>query len=99
MFSARIEIRTSDSHTIFDIDTKKRLNKPGSVLIGDHVWIGKDVIVSKGVTIAKNSIIGAKSFVSRSLLDENCVYVGAPAKKVKERVGWTRELLSWSDDE
>lgn len=98
MFSARIEIRTSDSHTIFDLDTKKRLNKPGSIFIGDHVWIGKDVMVSKGVTIAKNTIIGAKSFVAKSLLDEDCIYVGAPAKKVKERVGWTRELLPWCEN-
>lgn len=98
MFSARIELRTSDSHTVFDLDSKKRVNKPASIVIGDHVWIGKEVIVNKGVTIANNTIVGAKSFVSKSLLDENCVYAGLPAKKVKSRVGWTRELLPWEED-
>jgi acetyltransferase-like isoleucine patch superfamily enzyme len=98
MFSARIEIRTSDSHSIYDIETGKRLNKPGSVVIGDHVWLGKEVIVSKNVTIGSNIIVGAKSFVSRNLLDEFCIYAGLPAKKVRTKVGWTRELLPFDAD-
>lgn len=94
MFSARIEIRTTDSHPVFNIDTGKRLNNPGSVVIGDHVWLGKDVIVSKGVALASNMIVGAKSFVNRSFEDSFIAIAGVPAKKVKDRVNWARDLSS-----
>lgn len=97
MFSSRIEIRTSDSHSIFDVDTGYRLNKPGSVYVGDHVWLGKDVIVSKGVVINKNCVVGAKSFVNKSLLDSNCLYAGVPARKIRSNINWTRELLPFDN--
>jgi acetyltransferase-like isoleucine patch superfamily enzyme len=98
MFSARIEIRTSDSHSIYDLESGKRLNKPGNVIIGNHVWLGKEVIISKNVTVGSNIIIGAKSFVSRSVLDEFCIYAGLPARKVRAKVGWTRDLLPFDPD-
>jgi len=97
MFSSRIEIRTSDSHSIFDVETGRRLNKPGNVYIHDHVWLGKDVIVSKGVEISKNCVVGAKSFVNKSLLDSNCLYAGVPAKKIRSNINWTRELLPFDN--
>lgn len=97
MFSAKIEIRTTDSHSIYDIDSGKRLNKPSSVTIGNHVWLGKEVIISKGVKLGNNIVVGAKSFVNRSCLDENVILAGAPAKIVKTRVNWTRELLPIDD--
>lgn len=93
MFSAKIEIRTSDSHSIFELDTQKRINKPGCVYIDDHDWLGKEVIVSKGVYIAKDCIVGAKSFVNKSLLEPNAIYAGCPAKRIRGGVNWTRKLL------
>ncbi len=99
MFSARIEIRTTDSHSVIDADTGKRINKPGSITVGNHVWLGKDVIVSKGVTLASNIIVGAKAFVNRSFTEQFVAIAGVPARKVKDRVNWTRELLPLSEDE
>ncbi len=97
MFSARIEIRTSDGHSILDKSTNKRINRPGNVYIDDHVWLGKEVIVSKGVYIAKNCVVGAKSFVGKSLNDSNCIYAGCPARKVKDNIDWSRKLLPFDD--
>ena len=98
MFSARIEIRTTDSHSIYEEATGKRLNKPQPVVIGNHVWLGKEVIVSKGVTLKNNLIVGAKSFVNKSFNDENVILAGAPAKVVRTGVNWTRELLPYDDE-
>jgi acetyltransferase-like isoleucine patch superfamily enzyme len=93
MLSSRIEIRVSDSHSIIDKNTRKRINPPAPVTIGNHVWIGKDVIISKGVTIGNNCIIGAKAFVNRSITEDNVIIAGVPAKIVRRDVDWTRELL------
>lgn len=98
MFSSKIEIRTSDSHSIFDMETGKRINIPGDVIIGNHVWLGKDVIVSKNLVINDNCIVGAKSFVNKSLVDSYCLYAGSPAKLIRNNVNWTRELLPVDDE-
>ncbi len=93
MFSKRIEIRTSDSHSIIDRATGLRLNRPGSVTIGDHVWIGLEAVVSKGVRVPDNSIVGAKSFVNKSFHEPYVLIAGAPAAIIRRNVDWDRRLL------
>ncbi|HEY0292310.1 MAG TPA: acyltransferase [Hansschlegelia sp.] len=93
MFSKRIEIRTSDSHSIIDRTTGLRLNRPGSVTIGDHVWIGLDAVVSKGVRIPEHSIVGAKSFVNKSFYEPYVLIAGVPATVIRRNVDWDRRLL------
>lgn len=53
------------------------------VRIGNNVWIGTDVTILDGVEIGNNAVVGAGSIVVRSL-GSNGVYVGSPAKKVKD---------------
>lgn len=53
------------------------------VQIGSNVWIGADVIILGGVRVGKNVVIGAGSLVNRDL-DDGGVYVGTPARRVKE---------------
>ncbi len=55
----------------------------GSVRIGNNVWIGADVVILTGVSIGKNVVVGAGALVTRDL-DEGGVYVGTPARRVKE---------------
>ena len=93
MFSKRIEIRTSDSHSIVDRATGLRLNRPGSVTIGDHVWIGLEAVVSKGVRVPDNSIVGAKSFVNKSFHEPYVLIAGVPAGIIRRNVDWDRRLL------
>jgi acetyltransferase-like isoleucine patch superfamily enzyme len=89
MFSHGIDIRNGDSHPIFDNNTGKRINLAAPIKIGNHVWLGADVKVLKGITIDDNSIIGTGSIVT-SNVDSNSIYVGVPAKKVKDSISWKR---------
>ena len=85
LISHHVNIRTSDSHEIIDLNTQERINPPKSVFIGEHVWIAPDCKIMKGVTIGNGSIIGSSSVVTKSVPDF-CLAVGMPAKVVKENV-------------
>ncbi|VAW94289.1 Carbonic anhydrase, gamma class [hydrothermal vent metagenome] len=53
--------------------------------IGDNCLIGMGSTIMDGVVIKPNTIIGAGSLVSPSKqLDEGCLYVGRPVKKVRK---------------
>jgi putative colanic acid biosynthesis acetyltransferase WcaF len=54
------------------------------ISIEDEAWIATDVFVGPGVTIGKGAVIGARSSVFKSL-DGGKVYIGSPAKFIKER--------------
>ncbi len=55
------------------------------ITIGDDVWIGADAFIGPGVTVGSLSVVGARSSAYKDL-DERQVYVGNPARPVKERV-------------
>lgn len=57
---------------------------PDPVIIGDNVWIGTGGIILNGTILKKNSVVGA-GCVFKGVADENGVYVGSPARKIKER--------------
>lgn len=91
MISRGIEIRASDVHKVYDIDTNKRLNvATQDVIIGDHIWIAANVTVSKNVQIAEGCIIAAGSFVNKSVPSPNTMLAGTPAKVIREGVRWER---------
>lgn len=92
MFAHGYEIRTSDMHPIYDLQSGQRINYGKSVVIGDHVWFGRNVFVQKGVEIAQNIVVGANSVVAKSLLNENSIAVGQPAKVIKTGIVWGRKM-------
>jgi len=53
------------------------------VFIDENVWIGAGVTILPGCVIGRNSIIGAGSVVTKSI-PENEIWVGVPARKLKE---------------
>ncbi len=55
------------------------------ITIGDDVWIGTDAFVGPGVTVGDLSVLGARSSTYKDLPPRQ-VFVGNPAKRVKERV-------------
>ncbi|PKP08540.1 MAG: acyltransferase [Bacteroidetes bacterium HGW-Bacteroidetes-4] len=92
MLSESIYFRTSDSHSIVDLKTNKRINYGKSICIGNHVWIGANVTVLKGVRAEDNCIIGANSLVTHNV-ESNTIVAGTPAKKVNENVNWDRKRI------
>lgn len=55
------------------------------ISIGDDCWIGADAFIGPGVTVGDLSVVGARSSTYKNL-GERQVYVGNPAKPLKERV-------------
>ncbi len=68
-----------------DTEAKKYCNtiieKP--VTIGNNVWLASHCVILPGITIGDNVIVGAGSVVTKNLAS-NGIYVGSPARRVKE---------------
>ncbi|MES2440272.1 MAG: hypothetical protein V4584_14475 [Verrucomicrobiota bacterium] len=90
VFAHKIEIRTTDAHSVVDRETGNRLNPPGSVTIGDRVWVGGGAILNKGSSVPAGSIVEANSFVSRAFEEEGVMLAGVPAKVVRTGITWSR---------
>lgn len=58
-------------------------NKQGKVLLKRGCKIGANSVIMPNVTIGENAVIGANSFVNKSVPD-NEVWTGTPAKCVKK---------------
>lgn len=85
-------ISTSDVHSIFDLDTKKRVNKAKDIKIHDHVWVAYDAFICKGADIGENCVVGAKSLVSGKF-PKNCVIGGNPARILKTNITWDHQAI------
>lgn len=92
IFSYDIDIRCGDSHSIIDLETKKRINYAQDINIQDHIWVGAHVCILKGVTIGADSIVAAGSVVTKSA-DSNVVIAGNPAKVVRTGVTWEKDRI------
>ena len=94
MFSRGIELRTGDSHSIFDMNTKKRINYAQNINVGNKVWVGAHSRILKGVHIESEVVIGIGSLVlNGNVLKSNSVYGGVPAKMLKSNVTWDRQRI------
>jgi acetyltransferase-like isoleucine patch superfamily enzyme len=67
-----------------DIPIKLQGSTGLGIKIEDDVWIGAGVRILDGVTIGTGCVIGAGSVITKST-DSYGVYVGTPARKIKER--------------
>lgn len=87
--SCDVGMRVSDAHVIYDINSKKILNFPQSINIGNHVWISQNVLVLKGAYIPDNCVVGAGSVVTKKFKEQNCIIAGVPAKVLKNGINWS----------
>lgn len=55
------------------------------IKIGNNCWIGSGVVFLDGITIGDGCVIGSNTVVTKSFPD-NCVIVGCPGKKIKDRI-------------
>jgi acetyltransferase-like isoleucine patch superfamily enzyme len=96
LVSYEVDIRCSDSHGIFDQQSKQRINHAKDIKIADHVWIGAKSMILKGVTIESGAVVGAGSVVTKSIA-ANAIAVGNPAKTIKTDILWTRSRNDYLD--
>ena len=61
--------------------TDMEYGKP--ITIGNNCWIGGNITILPGVTIHDNVVVGAGSVVTKDL-QSGAIYVGNPAKKLRE---------------
>lgn len=97
-----IILRTSDNHLFYDIETKKRINTPASIFIGDKCWICQSVYINKNTIIGSGTIIGARSVVGKKIFPSNTLVAGQPGKVLREgiaSVGQNIRLFVKEDEE
>lgn len=90
LFSAEIEIRTSDSHAIYDM-SGHRINSAKNIKIGNYVWVGQRVFILKGAQIGNGSVVGAAALVNKKFEEERCIIAGNPAHIVKKNILWDKD--------
>lgn len=93
MISWGIEFRTTDSHAIYDISSKKRINCAKDIIINNNVWISAKSSLLKGSYVNTGSVVGYGSVVTRKFIEKNIIIAGNPARKVKENIFWDPKLL------
>jgi acetyltransferase-like isoleucine patch superfamily enzyme len=92
MFSNEIELRTGDSHTIYDKNNHERINSARDIFIGDKVWVAAHNKILKGSKIPNNVILGLGSLVTaNSEFESDAIYAGSPISLIRQNVGWKRE--------
>lgn len=89
MFSNDVEIRNGNSHALFD-EQGKRINFASDIKIGNHNWLGAHVRILKGVSTEYGITVGNSSILTNNASKANSIYVGGPARLIKENVFWNR---------
>ncbi len=99
MFSYNIDVTACDGHNLFDLNTKRNLNKNKvyEIIIRDHVWLGKNSTILYGADIGSGSVLGSNSFVNKKV-PPNVVVAGNPSKIIRENVAWDRSQYPFSED-
>lgn len=90
MIGLRVQIRTSDSHSI--LSDGKRVNYADPISIGNHVWICPESKIMKGVHLSDDTIVSTGTVVTRDF-GPNVLLGGVPAKVIKENVNWDEKRL------
>jgi acetyltransferase-like isoleucine patch superfamily enzyme len=73
----------TDTHKIGTHDNRCGAGYSKDISIGKGCWIGTGSIILPGVVIGDGVVVGAGSIVTKNL-EKNGLYVGCPAKRVKE---------------
>ncbi len=67
MFAWGIEVRSTDSHAIFDVQSDKRLNPGEDIVVGRHVWVAAKSTLLKGARVSSGcwSVWGCRELALR----------------------------------
>jgi hypothetical protein len=92
LFLGGVWVQSSNQHGLIDLASGEILNSSfSSVILENHVWIGRNVTLLSKAYIGKSSIIGSNAVVTNKIQSYS-IAVGIPAKVVKENITWSRYL-------
>ncbi len=99
LISSGIWIRNHDMHSVHDLRTGERINRPPvDTVLERHVWLGQNALLLNCQRIGTGSIVGAMSLVKGVVGD--CVAVaGAPARVIRYQVSWGRQASGMTQSE
>lgn len=73
----------TSSHEVGSKERRAGNNTSTGISVGDGSWIGARAMIMPGVKIGKGVVIGAGSVITKHC-EDNGLYVGNPAKKVRQ---------------
>lgn len=88
MLSDHIEIRTTDNHSIIDLNSGLRINYEEDIVLHKRVWVGTGVTILKGTEVAEGCIVGAASVLTKKYLTAHAIIAGNPGKVIRKNVDW-----------
>ena len=96
MFSYGVFTRTSDGHTLLDMNTKEPISPGKNVHIGNHVWAGQHTGFLKGAVVPDHCVVGAESIVTKAFKNPNRILVGIPARELENKppITWDRRTVT-----
>lgn len=78
--SPHVKIITADH----DLQDELCAGRTKAIIIDDYCFIGSDAMILQGCHMKIGSVVGAKALLT-SDTEENYIYTGIPAKKIKSR--------------
>ena len=88
LLSWDILIMDTDFHSIID-SNNIIVNKPKSITIGDHVWIGCRSLILKGVSICNDVVIAAGCRITKDIIAPHVIVGGGGQQRVvKDSISW-----------
>lgn len=92
LFAKNIILTTTDNHSIYDINTKARINCPGDIVIGNHVWFAQEVFVLNNTEVSDNSVLAARCVLTKRFNEPNIILGGVPAQIIRRNINWDIRL-------
>lgn len=89
LMAQNVMFRSGDSHGIYNLDSKHRINNAKDIIIGSHIWFCYNTTILKGVCIFDDTVVATGAVVTKSIEQTNCIIAGSPAKIVKQGIFWT----------
>ena len=79
--------RTSDSHSVLDLETRTRINKASNIVVQDDVFVDRHCHFYKGTNVGAGSYVAIGSIVTRKFAN-NSYIEGRPAAVVRHHIAW-----------
>lgn len=98
LISRNVTFHPVDGHHIFNLSTGRRINYPGKIIVGDHVWICQDAVLLGNAHIGQGSVLGYRALTS-SWFGDNKLLTGMPAKVLRSDICWARDTSAFHNFE